>query len=155
MLKKNLWIIPIVILLAWAVLSDINDKKKKEKRAKFRIENTTQALKFIQGKWHGRIYGGSYRAKIIGTKFYLWLDEGDGWKDKPTEIIDFEVKSTTYMEWNTDYDKYMEEKIYELEFDESKEQIKKLGGYRIHPKGGVWHNFRSANDIRFTYKNWK
>lgn len=155
MLKKNLWVIPVLIFFAWAALSDISDKKEREKRKNFRLENTSQALKHIQGKWHGRIYGGSYRAKIIGTKFHLWLDEGKGWKSKPNEIIDFNIISTTYMDWNTNYDKYMEEKIYELEFDESKEEIKKLGVYRIHPKGGVWHNCRSANDIRFTYKGWK
>ncbi|MEY8863316.1 hypothetical protein [Tenacibaculum singaporense] len=120
MLKKNLWVFPVVIFLAWAAISDINTQKERERRKNFKITSLSEALEYLNevGKFRNSLPYGKMKIQIKGNKIFYWDNLDNGWSSQPKAICNFQLYEDSRSEMNYSENKYVKIKSWLLKVED-------------------------------------
>ncbi|CAM1357035.1 hypothetical protein [Tenacibaculum halocynthiae] len=120
MLKKNLWIIPVIVLLGWAALSDIRSREEKERRKNFKITSSSEALEYLNkvGKFRNSLPYGKMKIQIKGNKIFYWDNLDNGWSSQPKAICNFQLYEDSRSEMNYSENRYVKIKSWLLKVED-------------------------------------
>lgn len=113
MLKKNPWIILVILFLGWAALSDINDRKDKN----VKIDTKEKAMRYLNkvGKYHERLPYGRFKISFEDNIIHYWDNLDGGWTTSPKTSCYFTLKESSTYEMDYSENKNVKVRTWELE----------------------------------------